>query len=77
MTGIQPHWFIQVSLLGRRVYAHLVAVALPHVPDLPLGDGFTWHKQLWVHRVQIPLEGLTPGSNIMNSTNNQTQGHSL
>ena len=56
MAGIQPDWFVEVPLLGRRVYAHLVPVPLPLIPDLPLGYCLARDKQLGVHCVQIPRE---------------------
>ena len=62
MTGVEPYRFVQVSLLGRRVNAHLVAVTLPLVPELPLGQGLARDKQLGIDRVQVPLKRLTPGA---------------
>ena len=58
MTRVEPHRFVEVTLLSWGVNTH-PAMALHHVPDLPAGDGVPGYEELRVDGVQVPLEGLT------------------
>ena len=56
MARVQPHWLVEVSLLGWGVHAHLAAVPLPQVAELAAAHGFARDEELGVDGVQVPLD---------------------
>ena len=56
VARVQPHWLVEVSLLGWGVHAHLAAVPLPQVAELAAAHGFARDEELGVDGVQVPLD---------------------